>query len=66
MTTILILILIIVWTTVAYIKSDFKIIKLTDENQYLKSKCLRLEKDVREQANKNIILESIISQRDAK
>ena len=61
-----ILTLIAVWAIVAYIKSDFKNTKLTDENQHLKSKCLRLEKDVREQANKNIILESVISQRDVK
>jgi hypothetical protein len=47
----------------AYIKLEQKNTKLKQENQLLKDKCTYLEKDVRDQANKNIILESLLKQR---
>ena len=59
----IILVLIIVWISIAYIESNFLNTKLKQENQLLKDKCTRLEKDVRDQANKNIILESLFKQR---
>ena len=52
----IILVLIIVWISIVYIESNFLNTKLKQENQLLKDKCTRLEKDVRDQANKNIIL----------
>jgi hypothetical protein len=60
----IILVLIIVWISIAYIESNFLNTKLKQENQLLKDKCTRLEKDVRDQANKNIILESLFKQRN--
>ena len=61
-----ILILLIVLAIIAYTKADLLNTKLIDENQHLKDKCSRLEKDVRDQANKNIILQSLINQRENK
>jgi hypothetical protein len=60
----IILVLIIVWISIVYIESNFLNTKLKQENQLLKDKCTRLEKDVRDQANKNIILESLFKQRN--
>jgi len=60
----IILVLIIVWISITYIESNFLNTKLKQENQLLKDKCTRLEKDVRDQANKNIILESLFKQRN--
>jgi hypothetical protein len=60
----IIFVLIIVWALIAYSRADLLNIKLNNENQYLKDKCERLEKDVRDQANKNIILQSVINQRE--
>lgn len=62
----IILIFIIAWIVIAYTKSNILNIKLTNENQHLKDKCERLEEDVRDQANKNIILQSLINQRENK
>ena len=63
---ILILIFIIAWAVITYTKSNVLNIRLTNENQHLKDKCARLEEDVRDQANKNIILQSLINQRENK
>jgi hypothetical protein len=60
----IILVLIIVWISIVCIESNFLNTKLKQENQLLKDKCTRLEKDVRDQANKNIILESLFKQRN--
>jgi hypothetical protein len=60
----IILVLIIVWISIVCIESNFLNTKLKQENQLLKDKCTRLEKDVRDQANKNIILESLLKQRN--
>jgi hypothetical protein len=62
----IILVLIIAWAFIAYSRADLLNAKLNDENQHLKDKCERLEKDVRDQANKNIILQSVINQRENK
>jgi preprotein translocase subunit Sec63 len=62
----IILIFIIAWIVITYVKSNILNIKLTNENQHLKDKCERLEVDVRDQANKNIILQSLINQRENK
>ena len=60
------LILLTIGTVIAYIRLEQKNTNLEQENQRLKDKVLYLEKDVRDQANKNIILQSIINQRDNK
>ena len=60
----IIFVLIIVWISIVCIESNFLNTKLKQENQLLKDKCTRLEKDVRDQANKNIILESLLKQRN--
>lgn len=39
---------------------------LKTEHQFLQNKVLHLEKDVRDEANKNIILQSLLNQRDHK
>jgi hypothetical protein len=62
----IILIFIIAWIVITYTKSNILNIRLTNENQHLKDKCERLEEDVRDQANKNIILQSLINQRENK
>ena len=60
------LILLTIGTVIAYIRLEQKNTNLEQENQRLKDKVLYLEKDVRDQANKNIILQSVINQRDNK
>ena len=60
------LILLTIGTIIAYIRLEQKNTKLEQENARLKDKVLYLEKDVRDQANKNIILQSVINQRDNK
>lgn len=37
--------------------------KIKEENLSLKNKCTQLEKEVRAEANKNIILQSVINQK---
>ena len=63
---IILLILLTIGTVIAYIRLEQKNTNLEQENQRLKDKVLYLEKDVRDQANKNIILQSVINQRDNK
>jgi hypothetical protein len=45
------------------LKLQDQIDSLNEQNQFLKEKCSNLEKSVRDEANKTIILESLLKQR---
>jgi len=45
------------------IRLQDQIYSLNKQNQFLKEKCSNLERSVREEANKTIILESLLKQR---
>jgi len=45
------------------IRLQDQIDSLNEQNQFLKEKCSNLERNVREEANKTIILESLLKQR---
>ena len=55
----------VVWiaTMVKNIKLNDTIVDLKSKNKTLQEKCTNLERSVRDEANKNIILESLIKQR---
>jgi len=48
---------------ISYIRVKRKLKALKEKNQQIKNINISLEKDIRDQANKNIILESLLKQR---
>lgn len=59
------LIFLVIGILIVYIRLERKNTKLEQENQLLKDKVLYLKKDIQDQANKNIILQSLINQRNS-
>jgi predicted Holliday junction resolvase-like endonuclease len=58
------LIFILIGMALAYIKLEQENIKLKKEIELLLNKASQLEQEARDQANKNIILESILKKRN--
>ena len=59
-------IFLIIGIVIAYIKLEQKNTKLEQEINLFKNKISQLEREARDQANKNIILQSLINQRENK
>lgn len=48
------------------VKTKKELNKLKTKYQHLKNTCYQLDKNARDEANKNIILQSLLNQRDTK
>ena len=59
-------IFLIIGIVIAYIKLEQENTKLKQEINLFKNKISQLEREARDQANKNIILQSLINQRENK